>query len=270
MRILTLVRRSTANAWLPLAGCVLVLPGFQVVLAAQAASIEQSQAFGRMADLLPAFLQRGLGEQTLLLASFKGTLGVGYFHPVVAVLLALLGVYFATEPAYDVESGRVDLLLARAVPRHCLMTRSMMTSAGAVVGVAALMALGTWIGLHAFAPAFRRTWPSAQVMGTLIVHLVAVAWCFSGLGMAIAAGSSRWASAFTIVALTTVVTYMLDFLAIAWPRARAVAWLSPFDYYPAIPILGGTAPVWSNLLVLWSATLVFTAIAYWRFERRDL
>jgi ABC-type transport system involved in multi-copper enzyme maturation permease subunit len=51
---------------------------------------------------------------------------------------------------------------------------------------------------------------------------------------------------------------------------RAVAWISPFDYYPAIPIMAGTAPAWSNLVVLWTATVVFVAVAYWRFERRDL
>jgi ABC-type transport system involved in multi-copper enzyme maturation permease subunit len=51
---------------------------------------------------------------------------------------------------------------------------------------------------------------------------------------------------------------------------RAIAWISPFDYDPAIPIMAGTAPAWSNLVVLWTATVVFVAVAYWRFERRDL
>jgi len=270
MRMLRLVRRSSGDAWHVLAGCLLLLTAFQLVLAAQAASIETSQAFGKMADFIPAFLQRGLGQQALLLASFKGTIAFGYFHPIIVVLVSVLAVYLATEPAYDVESSRVDLLLARAIPRHRLITRSLLLSAGAVAGVMALMALGTWTGLHVFASSHAASWPSASTIANLIVHLTAVAWCFTGLGLAVAAGSGRWITAFTSVALLLVVTYLLDYLAIGWRPARAVAWLSPFDYYPAIPILAGTAPVWNNLLVLWSATVVFVAIAYWRFERRDL
>jgi ABC-type transport system involved in multi-copper enzyme maturation permease subunit len=270
MRILTLVRRSSGDSWHVLGGCLVLLTAFQLVLAAQAASIETSQAFGRMTEFIPRFLQRGLGQQALLLASFRGTIAFGYFHPIIVVLVSVLAVYLATEPAYDVESGRVDLLLARAVPRHRLITRSLLLSAGAVVCAMALMALGTWAGLHVFASAHAASWPPARTIAVLIMHLTAVAWCFSALGLAAAAGSGRWVTAFTSVALLLMVTYLLDYLAIGWPRARAIAWLSPFDYYPAIPILAGTAPVWTNLLVLWIATIVFSAIAYWRFQRRDL
>jgi ABC-2 type transport system permease protein len=270
MRTLTLLRRSAGNGWHVLGGCLLLLHGFQLLLVAQAASIESSQAFGKMAEFIPAFLQRGLGQQALLLASFNGTVAFGYFHPVVAVLVSLLAAYFATEPAYDVESGRVDLLLARAVPRHRLITRSLLMSTGAVAAGVTLMALGTWIGLHLFAPGLSANWPPGRTIAALIFHLAAVAWCFGALGVAVAAGSARWTIAFTLVVLITVVLYLLDYLAIGWAPARAISWLSPFDYYPAIPILAGTAPRWTNLLVLWTAALGLSAIAYWRFERRDL
>ena len=146
MRTLTLLRRSAGNGWHVLAGCLLLLHGFQLLLVAQAASIESSQAFGKMAEFIPAFLQRGLGQQALLLASFNGTVAFGYFHPVVAVLVSLLAAYFATEPAYDVESGRVDLLLARAVPRHRLITRSLLMSTG-VVAAGVMLRLPVELGL---------------------------------------------------------------------------------------------------------------------------
>lgn len=266
---LTLMRRSAAQGWLVLGGCAVVVFGFEMVLVAQAASIEASQAFGKMTDLLPAFLQRGLGQQALLLATFNGTVAFGYFHPVIVLFVTMNGVYFATEPAHDVESKRVDLLLARAVPRHRLITRSLVLSAGSVVVLVALMALGTWAGLHAFAGGVAK-WPASRTLFTLIVHLASVAWCCGAFGLALAAGSSRWSTTFAGVALTAVVMYMLDFVAMAWPRAAAIAWISPFDYYPGIPIIAGTAPAWSNLIVLWTATLVFYAIAYWQFQRRDL
>ena len=269
MRVLTLIRRSAGQSWHVLVGCLVVVTGFELLLVAQAVSIQSSNAFERMGELMPGFLQRGLGQQAFLLATFKGTVAFGYFHPVIVLFVTILAVYYATEPAHDVESGRVDLLLARAVPRHRLITRSLLLSMLSVVAMVALMAAGTWGGLSAFAVGMSNR-PEAATVWRLAVHLAAVAWCCGALGLAVAAGAQRWTTAFSFVALTAVVLYFLDFLAIAWPPVRAIAWISPFDYYPAIPILGGTAPTWSNLVVLWSVTAVLSVVAYWRFARRDL
>jgi len=67
-----------------------------------------------------------------------------------------------------------------------------------------------------------------------------------------------------------VVLYLIDFLSIGWPLMRALSWLSPFHYYPALPILAGTAPAFRNAAILLSASVFFVAVAYWRFNRRDL
>lgn len=269
MRVVTLMRRSASQSKYQLIGCLALLAGFQFVLVAQATVIQEAQSFGRVAEFLPAFLQRGLGQQALLLATFKGIIAFGYFHPLIAVLVPVIGAYFATEPAYDVETGRVDLLLARPVPRHRVITRSLALALLTTLLTVAWMALGTWAGLQTYASR-QPEWPAVDTMARLMLHLLAVAWLFSAFALAVAAGASRWTSAFTFVVGTMVVMYWIDFLAIAWPRMRSIAWISPFDYYPAIPILGGSAPPWSNLAVLWSATIVLTAIAYWRFQRRDV
>src|SRR5229473_7740130 len=80
----------------------------------------------------------------------------------------------------------------------------------------------------------------------------------------------RWTTAFTIAALTAVVDYLLDFLAIGWRPMRAIVWVSPFRYYPALSIVAGDAPAWRNLAVLSSVAAAFVAAAYWQFQRRDL
>jgi ABC-2 type transport system permease protein len=269
MRVLTLVRRSAAQSWPLLLACSGLLAGFQFVLVAGAASIEESQMFGRMAEFLPSFLQRGLGQQALLLATFHGSIAFGYFHPVIVVLVALVSAYFATEPGYDVESGRVDLVLARAVPRRRVITRSLLLSVFVVVLIVCMMAAGTWTGLYAFTDG-RGRWPPAALIGKLALHLAAVAWCVGAFGLAVGAGASRWTTAFATVVVTTILMYWIDFAAIGWAPAGRIEWITPFDYFPALAILSGTAPPWRNLLVLWSATAVFWAIAYWRFQRRDL
>lgn len=269
MKTLVLMLRSARQSRLQLVGCASLLCGFQFVLVAQATVFQESQAFGRIAEFMPSFLQRGLGPQALLLASFKGIIAFGYFHPLVVVLVAVIAAYFASEPAYDVETGRVDLLLARSVPRHRVVTRSLLLAGLATVVTLACMALGTWAGLRVYAAGLPGA-PSFATIGWLILHLAAIGWVFGAFSLAVAAGASRWTTAFTTVVMTTVLMYWIDFLAMAWPRMRALAWISPFDYYPALAILAGTAPRWSNVLVLWSAGAVFVAIAYWRFQRRDL
>jgi ABC-type transport system involved in multi-copper enzyme maturation permease subunit len=66
------------------------------------------------------------------------------------------------------------------------------------------------------------------------------------------------------------VLYLVDFLAIGWPVMRSVSWISPYHYYPALPILAGDSVGWRNIGILLSASTVFHATAYWRFSRRDL
>jgi ABC-type transport system involved in multi-copper enzyme maturation permease subunit len=269
MPLVFLLRRSSAQARYVLGGCLSLLAIFQLILVAQAISIEQSQAFGTMANLLPAFLQRGLGNTALLLATFKGLVAFGYFHPVVAVMVAMLAVYLATEPAHDVESGLVDLVLARSVPRRRLITRSLILAATVPVVATVFMRAGTWVGMHAFgAPS--SDWPSNEMLWRLQIHLIAVAWCFGGFALAIGAGAERWSTAFTVSALTTVMLYLLDYLAIGWRPARVIAWISPFQYYPAFSLMAGPVPILKNLGVLVTSSLVFSGIAYWRFNRRDL
>jgi len=268
-RLAVLVWRSAVQARYVLFGCVCVLTGLQLVIVGQASALEEAHSFGRMAEFVPAFLQRGLGSRSLLLVTFKGTVAFGYFHPVVAVLISVLAIYFATEPAHEVESRLVDLTLARSVPRHVLITRSLLVAAAGVIAATFMMAAGTRIGLRVFAsPEFDAM--SAATTAHLLAHLAAVAWCFGAFGLAVASGARRWSTAFTTAALAAVVLYLVDFLAIGWPRMRAIVWISPFHYYPALDILVGDAPPLRNIGILMSAAAVFVAIGYWRFSRRDL
>jgi len=267
--LLALMRRSATQARFVLLGCLSILALLQVVIVGQASALEATHGFSRMTELVPAFLQRGLGNKSFLLVTFKGTVAAGYFHPVVATMLAVLAIYFVTEPAHEVESGLVDVTLARSVPRHVVVTRSLLLATGAVAAAVLLMAAGTRLGLRLFgSPEFDA--PSPAVTAQMLMHLAAVALCFAGFGLAVATGARRWSTAFTTAALTAVLMYLVDFLAIAWPPLRPIAWISPFHYYPALSILAGDAPAWRNLIVLLSAAAGFSAIGYWRFSRRDL
>jgi ABC-type transport system involved in multi-copper enzyme maturation permease subunit len=261
--------RSVVQARYLLLGCIGLLTGLQVVIVGQASAIEEAHSFSRMADLVPAFLQRGLGGKSLLLATFKGTVAFGYFHPLVIIVTATIAVYFATEPAHEIEAGLVDLTLARVVPRHHVVTRALLLAVGAVAIVVTLMGLGTWFGLRVFAsPGFVA--PSPGTAALLLVHLAAVAVCFGGFGLAVAAWAKRWTTAFTTGALAVLLLYLVDFLAIGWPAMRSIAWISPVHYYPALDIVAGDPLHLGNLGILLAAATALSGAAYWRFARRDL
>jgi len=265
----SLIRRTLAQGRYVLIGCWVLLCGLQLIIVGQAAAIEEQQSFGRLTELVPAFLQRGLGSRAMLLATFKGTVAFGYFHPVVVVIISVLAAYFTTEPAHEVEAGLVDLELARPMPRHAIVTRSLVAGAIAVSIAGLLMVAGTRIGLSVFAsPRFDA--PSAGVLGGLILNLASVAVLFGAVGLAIAAGARRWSTAFVSTVLAIIALYLIDFLAIGWPMMRSVAWVSPFHYYPALSIITGDAPLGRNVAILLTAAAGFVALGYWRFNRRDL
>jgi ABC-type transport system involved in multi-copper enzyme maturation permease subunit len=268
VRLIALMQRSAAQARLVLLGGTLIFFVFQVLLIAHAAEIERSAGFGRIADLVPQFLQRGLGAQALLLATFKGSVSFGYFHPVIVCAVSLIAIYIATEPAHEVETGLVDLVLARSVPRHRILTRSLLLAIIVVVALTILMLCGTYVGLRILAPEF--AWPPFGLLALLGLHLVAVACCCASIGLLAAVSSKRWTTAFTIGAAVVIVGYLVDFLAIGWPPARVLAWAFPFNYYPALLIIGGTAHTGVDLAVLFGATAALTALSYWQFQRRDI
>jgi ABC-type transport system involved in multi-copper enzyme maturation permease subunit len=266
---MTMLLRSASQARYVLAGAFVLLCGFQIIIVGQAAEIERSNAFGRMAELLPGFLQRGLGSRAMLLASFKGTVAFGYFHPVVCMIVSVVAMYLAVELAHEVESGLVDLELSRPVARHRLVTRSLLLILGATTTAVVLMAAGTSLGMHLFG-AGDLDLPTPQVRAWMLLNLFAVGVCFGAFALLVASWSSRWTTALTLVVLIAVVLYCLDFLAIGWPPMRSIAWLSPFHYYPALDVLAGDAAMGRNLAILFSSTAAMTASAYWQFHRRDL
>jgi ABC-type transport system involved in multi-copper enzyme maturation permease subunit len=264
-----LLLRSAAQARYVLIGAFVLLFAFQLILIGQAEEIQRTQTFGRVADLMPAFLQRGLGSRAMLLATFRGTVAFGYFHPVVCLLVALVAMYLATEPAHEIESGLVDLELARSVPRRRLITRSLLLAELSIAAGVVLMGAGTAAGRWLFG-VDAADMPPLAMRARLLLNLAATASSFAAFAVFVAARSRRWSTAFTTGALSAVLLYLLDFLAIGWRPVRLIAWISPFHYYPALSVVAGDSALGRDVAILFGIAAVFCAGAYWSFARRDL
>jgi len=264
--MLTLLGRTVGRLKWLFASIVTVLAGFQLLLIAVAASTVTDGTFERLAQALPAFLRNALGASV---ASFAGMVTIGYWDPPLAFVVVLFAVYIAAEPAGEVEAGLVDLVLARPLPRHRLVSRSVLAMTAITVAVTVMMGAGTSLGLWLFAPD-GVPWPEPRLVLTLMVHLTAVAWCFGAAALASSAFARRRASVVAGVGMVAIVMYILDWVGNVWTPARTVARLSPFHYYSHNAILAGTADPVRDLSVLGAVTIAGIALAYWQFNRRDL
>ena len=260
-----LVVRSLGRVKFLSTSLALVLAGLQLALIAAAASFMGDGRFEQLADILPAFAKTVMGPA---LTSFRGMVLFFYFDPLIVMLLVQFAIYLATEPAGEVESSLVDLVLARPLPRHWIVSRSFLVMAiGTMLKGGAMMAT-TWAGLWWMAPPDAQ-WPTARTVLSLNAHMTLVAWCFgcAALPRRVARRRGAVVGAIGVVAITA---YLVELLESIWaparePRRLLAVPLLRRDRHPA-----GTADQSRNLTVLGAIALAAIAVAYWRFGKRDL
>ena len=264
--MLTLVGRSLRRIAPMTAALAALLAAFQLALVAVAASYERAGSFAFLSALVPDFAKGHIGAG---LTSFAAMTTTGYFEPMIVMLAAQFAIYVAAEPAAEIETGLVDTVLCRPLPRHWLVSRSLIVIAISTVALMIAMGSTTFLGLRLLAPP-GAPWPEARIVLLLIVNLLMVTWCFAAATLAVAGWTRRRVTAQAPVAVAAIAYYLLNFLASMWEPARSFAWLSPFHYFAGAAILSGGGNLSFNLSILGAATIVACTVAYWQFSRRDL
>ncbi len=247
----------------------LLLAALQVVLIFVAGSIQSAGGFEQLGALLPPFARELLGPSVASFMSFSGIVCLGYFQLAVMGALIGLAITLATTPASEVESGFMDLILARPLARRWIISRTIVLTTLVLAFLLAVMVGGTWAGLRMFAPRGVQ-WPSAKLITSLAVNLGMLALCWSGVAMAIGAASSRRSIAGGSAGLLALATFLLDYVGRLWQPAQSVAWLSPFRYYNPFELIMGNPLPFKNLAVLGAIAFAGFAAAYVLFARRDI
>jgi ABC-2 type transport system permease protein len=247
----------------------LLLAALQLVLIFVAGSIQSTGGFDQLSSLLPPFARQLLGPSVATFMSFSGIVCLGYFELAVMGALIALVVTLATVPASEVEIGFMDLILARPLARHWIVTRTIVLTTLVTVLLIALMVAGTWAGLQVFAPKGVQ-WPSASLIDSLAVNLGMLTLCWGGVAMAFGAASRRRSVAGGAAGLLALATFLLDYVARLWQPAEKIAWVSPFRYYNPFDLITGNALPYRNLAVLGGIALAGFAAAYVLFARRDI
>jgi ABC-2 type transport system permease protein len=265
---LLLLALSLKRARTLLVALGLLLAVIQVLLVIIAGSIERAGEFEQLATLLPPFMRALLGPSLASVMSFSGVACLGYFDLGIMIALLALTITLATVPASEVETGFADLILARPLRRHWLITRTIALLLLAIMLMLAVMLAGTCAGLALFAPANVR-WPSPRMLGSLALNLGLLMLCWGGVAMAFGAVCRRTVAS-AITGLLALAALLLDLTGRLWPPADRIAWLSPFRYcIPFDIVMGAELPI-ANMLVLWAIAMTGFTLAYYLFSQRDI
>jgi len=249
-------------------GTLLVL--FQVFIIVIANSIQESNTFSQMGALIPGFARDMLGPAMAGFLSYKGFVCLGYFHLVVMSSLISMSIAIATTPTSEIETGFIDLILARPIARHWIITRSIAISLLTTTAILGLMMTATWVGLELLGKQQKAEWPASTLVFSLAANLGLLMLCWSGIAMAIGAASRRRGVAGAIAGLAALAAFLLDYVARAWKPAETAGWFSPFRYYAPFDLVMGTALSMKNLAILAGVAVAGFALAYVFFSRRDI
>ncbi len=264
---LILLRLSLKRARTLLIATGLLLAAFQVLLVLIARSIRPSE-FEQLASLLPPFVREILGPSIASVMSFGGIVCLGYFELAIIIALLALIIALATVPASEIETGFADLILARPLRRHWIITRTIALVLFAVVTMLGTMVAGTWAGLFLYAPE-NAVWPSPAMVGWLTLNLGLLVLCWGGVAMALGAACRRSVAGAT-TGLLALAAFILDYVGRLWSPADQFAWLSPFRYFiPFDLVMGNPLPV-ENILVLSAIGLSGFTLAYFFYTQRDI
>ena len=233
-----------------------------------AASVHNAGQFDQITALLPPFVRDLVGPSLASIMTFNGIVCGVYFDTGYIAALLALAIALATLPASEIETGFADLILARPMPRHWLITRTIALVLFSILLMLLMIMAGTWAGLALFAPP-DAPWPSARQTGSLALSLGMLVVCWSGVAMAFGTIYRRGvASAAT--SLLAFAALLLDWAHRLWPPLDHIAWLSPFFYFTPYELLAGSPLCLENILVLWAMAMTGFTLAYLLISQRDI
>jgi hypothetical protein len=263
-----LFRLSLKRAWPLLCATGLLLAAVQVLRVFIAAEIQNAGHFEDIAALMPPFVRNMLGPSLTSIMSFNGIVCGVYFDTGTIVALLALTIALATVPASEIETGFADLILARPLPRHWLITRTIALVLFSILLMLLMIMAGTWAGLALFAPP-DIPWPPARQTGSLALNLGMLLLCWSGMALAFGAACRRGVAS-TTTSLLAFAALLVEYFQQFWVPLQWIDVLSPFRYFDPFHLVMGTPLAVENILVLWAMAMTGYTVAYFIISERDI
>lgn len=262
----TLLARNLRHHGRLILALALGVAAFEVALTYAAAQIESSTGLRTLFQMLPPAFRDAFASQFSLI-SFASAVAFGFQHPFVLAATVAFVVVVATIPAGECETKLLDLIQARPVPRsrYLLATLVLVILGAAVLPLSTLA--GSCVGLALVDLPGELPWTryisSALGLSTLLLAI-------GGCTLLISAGAKRRGSAVAQAVGLTLGSFVVEILAEAWPALRYIRWMSPFHYFK--PVTAAVIPLTppENPVVLLAIFAAAAALAFARYQRRDI
>lgn len=256
-----LLRQLRHHAVLMAAICAAIMV-FEVMVIRFIAALDAGGGIRAILEaVLPPEMQRLVVEQ-FGVASWEGGIAFGFQHPLVMVAMVGFVVAVASVPAAERESGLLDLILARPVPRErYLGAHWLLVMIAALLFPLALL-LGVAIGTETAAAVLDYV-PAAAALVPLLLLIGAYT-------LLAATQARRRGPAIAVAVGLTLFFYWIDFMAAFWERLEPWRRISPFTYFDPVGIATGEATLPRDPLVLLAAALACVVGAFVNFRRQDV
>ncbi|MSP14871.1 MAG: hypothetical protein EXR62_18170 [Chloroflexi bacterium] len=229
---------------------------FYDTLAKQQAQLEQ------VLKGYPPELMAFFGDMSQMFTP-QGYLTVEFFSymPLILGIFAILA--GAGLIARDEENGTLDLVLAYPVSRTALFVGRLLAFVAATALILLLIWLGFVITMSSSSLAIgwvQMAWPIFSLAGVLLFFATLA------LLLSMVLPSSRLAA--MVAGIVLVASFFITSLARVDKHLESLAALSPLNYYQSGNAILGLNGSW--LAGLLGFSLLFTIVAWWQFERRDI
>lgn len=220
----------------------------------------------QFADILSAYPPE-------LMAAFGGTTDLftvsGYlnftFFSYVAVLMGFVAVSLGSSMlSADEERGRLDLVAAHPVSRGWIFAARLL----AVLAVQAGILLLSWLGFVVSAPGTGLKEVSAGEFLLPHLELLALMIFFCGLALLLSQVLPTRRAASAVASVVLLASYVLQMVLELDDSLKSLEGISPLHYLKGGQAVEGINGAW--FLGLLALGLAMTALAAWRFDRRDL
>jgi ABC-type transport system involved in multi-copper enzyme maturation permease subunit len=264
--VMTLARHSLRRWRVLLAATTLLLVAFQFFMILAARSLELSGRFRLLEAVMPAFMAQW---SNMMAASFTGFVLFGYSHPLVQIFLIAMAIGLGSEPAAEIDTKFIDLLMSRPLPRAAPINRTLVMLLVAAIGAMVCMLAATWSGLQLLAPSSARQ-PEPRVIVSLAANLACLVLAWGGITVALASVSRRRSTVAGTCGLLAFAMFVLDYVGRFWDAVIPFAKLSPFHYFDPFGMMGGQPLAISNVAALLGVFVAGAVVANIAYSRRDL
>lgn len=220
-------------------------------------------------ESLPAFMIQGfIGSADIeFMASPNGYFATQFFSLALLIFSAYAVMAGMAVTANDEEAGIMDSFLSLPVQRWSVVIERSMAYALLMAGALVLTFIGAVLGTQLVPQVSYDLGGIAGGMVNLYPSMLFVLALTVLFGVLI----RRRSLALGLVASLIVVSYMVDFIASGAPDSAFAnaGYLSYFNYYDGVGVVqfGLNA---GNVMLLVGASIGLTALALWRFQKRDI